>query len=49
MAQGSGLDYQTIDALFFRYARTTPMSWIWRRCDAEEAAVKQALLWARPS
>lgn len=27
----SGLDHQTINALFFKYASTTPMTWIRRR------------------
>lgn len=30
----SGLDHQTINALFFKYASTTPMTWIRRRRQA---------------
>ena len=30
----SGLDHQTINALFFKYASTTPMTWIRRRREA---------------
>lgn len=31
----SGLDHQTINALFFKYASTTPMTWIRRRREAQ--------------
>lgn len=31
LMQHSGLDHQTINALFFKYASTTPMTWIRRR------------------
>ena len=30
----SGLDFQTLQALFFRYQSTTPMTWIRRRREA---------------
>ena len=33
MAQ-SGLDYQTLQMLFFRYKSTTPMTWIRHRREA---------------
>lgn len=34
----SGLDHQTINALFFKYASTTPMTWIRRRREAARAS-----------
>lgn len=34
LMQQSGLDHQTINALFFKYASTTPMTWIRRRREA---------------
>lgn len=40
MAQ-SGLDYQTIQALFFRHKSTTPMTWIRRRREAKSSPLKR--------
>ena len=34
LMQHSGLDHQTLNALFFKYASTTPMAWIRRRREA---------------
>jgi len=38
LMQQSGLDHQTINALFFKYASTTPMTWIRRRREARTTA-----------
>jgi len=37
----SGLDYQTIQALFFKYKSTTPMTWIRRRREAKSSAPRR--------
>jgi methylphosphotriester-DNA--protein-cysteine methyltransferase len=38
LMQQSGLDHQTIKALFFKYASTTPMTWIRQRREARATA-----------
>ncbi len=43
LMQHSGLDHQTINALFFKYASTTPMTWIRRRRQARFAAPRHAV------
>jgi hypothetical protein len=40
--QQSGLDHQTIKALFFKYASTTPMTWIRRHREARTTAPRYA-------
>lgn len=37
----SGLDFQTIQALFFKYKSTTPMTWIRRRREAKSSLLKR--------
>lgn len=43
LMQQSGLDHQTINALFFKYASTTPMTWIRRRREARVTAFRPAV------
>jgi methylphosphotriester-DNA--protein-cysteine methyltransferase len=43
LMQHSGLDYQTIKALFFKYASTTPMTWIRRRREARTTTSRYAV------
>jgi hypothetical protein len=43
LMQHSGLDYQTINALFFKYASTTPMTWIRRRRETRATASRYAV------
>ena len=43
LMQQSGLDHQTIKALFFKYASTTPMTWIRRRREARATAPRYAV------
>lgn len=47
LMQQSGLDHQTIKALFFKYASTTPMTWIRRRREARATAPRYAVPLAR--
>lgn len=42
LMQHSGLDHQTINALFFKYASTTPMTWIRRRREARATVRRSA-------
>jgi len=44
LMQQSGLDHQTINALFFKYASTTPMTWIRRRREAARATAPRRAL-----
>ena len=41
--QHSGLDHQTLNALFFKYASTTPMTWIRRRREARATMFRPAV------
>jgi methylphosphotriester-DNA--protein-cysteine methyltransferase len=43
LMQQSGLDHQTIKALFFKYASTTPMTWIRQRREARATAPRYAV------
>ena len=36
----SGLEYQGLQALFFKYLNTTPMTWIRQRREAQSASLK---------
>ena len=39
----SGLDHQTINALFYKYESTTPMTWIRRRREAGSSSPEKVL------
>ena len=43
LMQRSGLDHQTIKALFFKYASTTPMTWIRQRRETRATAPRYAV------
>lgn len=43
LMQQSGLDHQTIKALFFKYASTTPMTWIRRRRETRASTPRYAV------
>jgi transcriptional regulator GlxA family with amidase domain len=44
MMRESGLDFQTINVLFYRHRSTTPMTWIRRLREARAAGLDAALL-----
>jgi len=49
LMQRSGLDHQTIKALFFKYASTTPMTWIRQRRETRAETRATAPRYAVPA
>jgi methylphosphotriester-DNA--protein-cysteine methyltransferase len=49
LMQQSGLDHQTIKALFFKFASTTPMTWIRQRRETRTETRATAPRYAVPS